>query len=293
MNHRRPENLELLSEAFGGQEIIESIFTGESLEVDGVEFVSGYVADSSAERFYIVKPMHLIDRYRDLAAFAAGGRIVELGIAEGGSAALLCLWADPATLVTVDNEPSPLTALDEFADAHGFVGRLRPFYGVDQADRDRLAEIMDAEFGADAIDLVIDDASHSYWPTRASFETLFPRVRPGGRYIIEDWEADIAMADSVRIALQDPTSPHHERARKGLAKAMGRPPQPATRVSMSRLILELVILAGGQSGAIADVSINKSFVSITRGESPLDLHGFRLDDHGVHGHRLLVERPAE
>jgi hypothetical protein len=159
MDERRPDNLKLLSEAFGGQHVIENIFTGESLVVDGVEFVSGYVAESAPDRFYILKPMHLIERYRELAEFAHGGRVLELGIAEGGSAALLALWADPVMLVTLDSEPTPLVALDDFARAHGFADRLRPFFGVDQGDRARVAEIVDTEFAGEPIDLVIDDAS--------------------------------------------------------------------------------------------------------------------------------------
>lgn len=293
MTDRRPENLEFLAERFGGKEVIENIFSGESIEVDGIEFVSGYVADSSAERFYILKPMHLIERYRDLAAFGQGGNIVEIGIAEGGSAALLALWADPAKLVTLDNEPSRLKALDDFAAARGFGDRLVPYYGTDQGDRSRVAEIVDQEFGDAPIDLVIDDASHMYGPTRASFETLFPRIRPGGRFVIEDWEADIAMADSVRIALQNPSAPDRERRKASMKDALGKPPAPSTRVSLSRLILELVILAGGQNGAIAEMSINKSFVSITRGEAVIDPPSFRLDGYGVNGHGLLQPRPED
>lgn len=296
MSDRRPENLKLLAEAFGGQHVIESIFSGEQIEVDGVEFVSGYVADSSADRFYILKPLPLIERYRDLAREAAGGNIVELGIAEGGSAALLALWADPRKLVTIDNEPSRLAALDDFAEARGLTDRLSPYFGVDQADRQRLLEIMAAEFAGAPLDLVIDDASHAYWPTRASFETLFPLLRPGGTYVIEDWEADIAMADAVRIALADPESPHHERVKASLASSMraaraGDSTGPATpRTSMARLALEIVILCGGQSGVVADVSINKSFVSLTRGDRELVVGEFRLDDFGVNGHRLLQGR---
>jgi hypothetical protein len=37
------------------------------------------------------------------------------------------------------------------------------------------------------LDLIIDDASHMYGLTKTSFETLFPLLRPGGLYIIEDW----------------------------------------------------------------------------------------------------------
>jgi hypothetical protein len=42
------------------------------------------------------------------------------------------------------------------------------------------------EFSA-PLDLVIDDASHIYGPTKASFQALFPLLRPGGLYLIEDW----------------------------------------------------------------------------------------------------------
>ena len=50
-----------------------------------------------------------------------------------------------------------------------------------------LARRVDAAFGNRPLDLVMDDASHLGPQTRASFETLFPRLRAGGLYIIEDW----------------------------------------------------------------------------------------------------------
>jgi SAM-dependent methyltransferase len=37
------------------------------------------------------------------------------------------------------------------------------------------------------LDLVFDDASHFYRFSKVSFETLFPLLRPGGLYVIEDW----------------------------------------------------------------------------------------------------------
>jgi len=40
---------------------------------------------------------------------------------------------------------------------------------------------------ANELDLVVDDASHTYEQTKASFEILFPLLRPGGIYVIEDW----------------------------------------------------------------------------------------------------------
>ena len=40
---------------------------------------------------------------------------------------------------------------------------------------------------ANELDLVVDDASHTYEETKASFEILFPLLQPGGIYLIEDW----------------------------------------------------------------------------------------------------------
>ena len=58
---------------------------------------------------------------------------------------------------------------------------------VDQADRAGSPRSSSEAFGDQPLDLVIDDCSHLYEATRASFNELFPRLRPGGLYWIEDW----------------------------------------------------------------------------------------------------------
>jgi hypothetical protein len=40
---------------------------------------------------------------------------------------------------------------------------------------------------ANELDLVVDDASHTYEQTKACFEILFPLLQPGGICLIEDW----------------------------------------------------------------------------------------------------------
>jgi hypothetical protein len=87
--------------------------------------------------------------------------------------------------VCVDFESEPPPALERFKLSCPF-GRVTTHYGVDQEDRQRMNEIMAAEF-PDGLDLVIDDASHRYEPTKSSFETVFPFLRPGGIFVIEDW----------------------------------------------------------------------------------------------------------
>lgn len=68
-------------------------------------------------------------------------------------------------------------------DKPGVTGpRIRTIQG-DQGDPDFLAE-MGTAIGP--FDVIIDDGSHLNDHVRTSFEVLFPYVRPGGYYIIED-----------------------------------------------------------------------------------------------------------
>ena len=159
MNDRLPNNLALLYEAFG-QDVMESIWSGDTFTVEGVEFVCQYAPESTAARFFIVKSPGLVEQYRELCRRFAGGAIFELGIAEGGSTALLALLAEPRKLIAVDLEPEPLPALEEFIGRRGLSDVVRPYFGVDQTDRARLHDILDVELPDEPLDLVIDDASH-------------------------------------------------------------------------------------------------------------------------------------
>jgi predicted O-methyltransferase YrrM len=275
------ENLDLLYTAFG-QESIDAILPGDSFEIDGVEFVCKYSPGSTAERFYLVKSLALVERYRQLCTWFPDASIVELGIAEGGSTALLALWARPRRLIALDLEPTPLGALAEFVAAHGFGGVVLPHYGVDQADRRRVSDIVDADLDGHPIDIVIDDCSHQYDPTRSSFETLFPRLRPGGRYVIEDWNADHVMYDAVRAALTDPGAPHHEAVVHEFTKAMQDPAnlaQPMARVPLTRLAAELLVARCSLTEAIASVTVDEFWIVVERGAGRLDADSFRLSDH--------------
>src|SRR5262249_44098081 len=127
--------------------------------------------------------------------------IVELGIAQGGSTALSALVGRPRCLVSIEYDPEPVGGLVEFIELRQLGDRVRPYFGVDQADHARVAGVVDDEFGDDPLDLVIDDASHLYAQTTSSFETLFPRLRRGGLYLIEDWNWQQQMANGVHDRL--------------------------------------------------------------------------------------------
>lgn len=149
------------------------------------------VADADLDdELKLYKPRIMLECFDPVIAEFQGANIVEIGILYGGSTAYFAQRCRPRRLVALDRSEERVERLDRFLDAHGLHDRVGLHYGVDQADRQRLASIAAHEFGDEPIDLVIDDASHRYGPTVASFETLFPLLRPGGLYLIEDWTAD-------------------------------------------------------------------------------------------------------
>lgn len=282
-----PRNLELLHAAFDPKRIGD-ILPGDTFTLDGVEFVCAYLPESTAERFFIVKTRALVDRYIALCEEVRGGRIVELGIAEGGSTALIAMVADPALLVAVDLETEPLDALDEFLAARGLLERVRPVYGMDQSDRVGLAAVVDEARAGEPLDLVIDDCSHLLDATRSSFETLFPRLRPGGRFVIEDWNAEHLMREAVAAALRAQLETGSQELRDEIrgaiaaAAAGGEVAQaagiPEERRPLSQLAIEAVLARAGSGDAIAEVTVDEYWVTITRGPGELDPTTWRLDD---------------
>jgi predicted O-methyltransferase YrrM len=63
--------------------------------------------------------------------------------------------------------------------------RIRTFY-VDQSSKTSLKSLVENDMKTDVIDIIIDDGSHKTWHQRISFKALWPYVRSGGIYIIED-----------------------------------------------------------------------------------------------------------
>jgi predicted O-methyltransferase YrrM len=114
-------------------------------------------------------------------------KIMEIGIWNGGSAAFLFEYFRPDRFVAVDILDQPAyPAFNDYVSRKGRSSRLKTYWGTNQANRERLLEIVDAEFNG-PMDLIIDDASHEFHATKASFEALYPRLRRGGWYLIEDW----------------------------------------------------------------------------------------------------------
>jgi predicted O-methyltransferase YrrM len=234
------------------------------------------LADVPAGRLPVMKPRTLVERYIDLCNSLRPAKIVELGIRHGGSTALLSELAHPRKLVAVELEQLPAPLLTSYVEDQRLGDVVRPYYGVDQADRAQVVAIVEAEFGGEAIDLVVDDASHLYEQSRSSFETLFPRLRPGGLFVIEDWSWLHRLYDAVVAILQNPTPAQIEELERRMEGGdADREPQP---VPLSRLVLELVLARATSSAAIDDITINDGWVVVRRGHDRLDRASFRVAD---------------
>jgi predicted O-methyltransferase YrrM len=173
-------------------------------EVRGTRFVAATAVTGYEDgQLVIVKPPDLVRRYERLFRDERPEHIVELGIKDGGSTALTALAADPKLFLAVDLEPEIPPLLAATIERHALDDVLVTRFGLDQGDRAALTEFVDEHLPAGGFDLVIDDASHILGPTRTSFEVLFPRLRPGGLYVIEDWSADCIVAGYLQRVVPD------------------------------------------------------------------------------------------
>ena len=133
------------------------------------------------------KPPYL-KAYFDHIDFSRVRNVMELGFFRGGSAAFFFELLNPDKLVTVEIRPEPPAEFKAYHQSSAArLDRLKLHTSINQANRAKLRTICETEFGQTPLDLVIDDASHMYLPTRISVETIFRRVRQGGYYVIEDW----------------------------------------------------------------------------------------------------------
>lgn len=96
--------------------------------------------------------------------------LIEIGVGSGGSLRMWREWMPRARVYGIDIAPEVAAR-----DAHVFIG--------DQADEGFLLGVLAA---TGAPDVVIDDGGHMSSQMIASFRTLFPRLRAGGLYVVED-----------------------------------------------------------------------------------------------------------
>lgn len=116
-----------------------------------------------------------MDIYRPLFAGMAESarKICEIGVWRGGS---LRLWRDffpNAHVYGIDCD-----------EKREFDGERATTFVADQSDREQLGAFVQ-EHGSD-FDLILDDGGHTMENQQVSLAVLFPHVRPGGYYVVED-----------------------------------------------------------------------------------------------------------
>ena len=126
--------------------------------------------------------------------------------------------------------------------------------GLIKATQKLFRGIVESRFGKTPLDLIIDDCSHYYPQTKACFEGLFGYLKPGGKYVIEDW---------------------------GWTHWPGEPWQSSrshfhSMTPMTNLIFEIVMLLASNENMVSHIEIpSHACVIVTRGK---DLtHGAKID----------------
>ena len=138
---------------------------------------------------------------------------------------------------------------------------MRIYWGVNQGNPEQLRKIVKEEFSG-PLDLVIDDASHMYSLTKTSFETLFPLLRPGGIYIIEDW---------AWAHWKDFVAPAHW----------------AFKTELTRMVFDLVKATGTSEELISDLVVFEGFVAAMRANTELPQStAFKLESF-IHNRRRI------
>ena len=223
----------------------------------------------------------MVERYAQLLADLRPRHIIELGICEGGSAAFVAMLTDFERFVALDLKGDPTIALEQFIDEHDLRDRLHTYYEFDQADDARLRRLVAEEFGGVALDLVVDDASHRLAPTRASFNVLFPYLRPGGVFVIEDWAGLHHLdANLTARAARDPELRARLEAAAGGAEVVNTP--------ISVMVFELVLATAYAPDVFAEVLVTDDWACVVRGPGELDPEHFDLSRvYTPHARQLL------
>src|SRR5262249_55744964 len=131
-------------------------------------------------RIPVHKPRGLLDCYRNILRGRDSRAIAEIGYLHGGMVIFLADMMPRAKVIGIDRDPPP-PAIAQIVSKKGLTGRAHFYGGVSQENRDLVRSIFDKELGDEPLDLIMDDASHFYTETKATFEACFGYLRPGGK----------------------------------------------------------------------------------------------------------------
>jgi len=233
------------------------------VRVDDVEFYLVIASqamlknESTHNRFLLGKTRAMIEQLLALPEREEIKRIFDVGIFKGGSAAFYAKLFEPEKLVAIDIGAKPVEPLAEFIREHGYDGRVIPYYGVNQADAEAMRRILASNFPAQNLDLIVDDASHEYFKTRATFEIALPYLRPGGLYLIEDWAWAHWPGDEWQKSRFF----------------------PRTLPALSNLLIELFMVCASRPDIVKNLLVTHDTIVLRRGPTALEATRFEISKH--------------
>jgi predicted O-methyltransferase YrrM len=231
---------------------------------------------------YLRKNRNFTNRYLSLAEEFKNCRMVEVGVDQGGSTSFFTKLFRPENLLALELSDQPVASVMDFLTKHDREKSVDIHWGIDQSDPIRVPELVQLTFAEQPLDLIVDDASHLLTPTTATFEMLFPKLRPGGLYVIEDWSWRHLKERGINKALSSDSS--GELAKRATAAL---DPTIEFEMPMSFLICQLVIAAGFSLDWITSVRATDGFCEIRRGDADIP-PGTPISDYlGYIGNRML------
>ena len=237
-------------------------------ELDGLQFTCDYTSHLSRpmndQNVVIAKTRGLIDKLYEHLSPLRPQTMLEIGIAQGGSAFLHTSLFNLSKYVGVDMRPADAEVLTLLRQKYG-PDRVRLYYKTSQEDKTRIARVCDDEFGG-LCDVVIDDGSHQYELSVQTVEVALPHLRPGGLYVIEDWGWAHWQGDKW----QD--------KKKGYN--VGKP-------ALSNLVFELTMLCASRPDIVDHAVVESGFAIFRKGNAKLDWHTFKLRESYLTQGRLF------
>lgn len=218
------------------------------LKIDDVSFIVDYgqrmlKEESQGQTFVLGKAKQQLEVIQELQFEKPIQSIFDLGIYKGGSVMFYYKFFNPKKLVAIELKLRPVEALENYIRKYQLDDVIRPYYGVDQSDKNALYDIIRNEMLGQPIDMIVDDASHLLHETRASFNTLFPYLSAGGYYIIEDWGWAHWLGD---------------RWQKDGGYWENKPP-------LTNLIFELIMFSASRPDLVESVFVMHAYVVIRKG----------------------------
>jgi predicted O-methyltransferase YrrM len=234
-------------------------FSASEFELDGLLFVCDFTTHLSREtneqRIIIAKSPGLIDSLYKHLVVIKPETMLEIGVAQGGSAFLYTSLLNLSKYVGLDIRREDSKVFTLLKEKYG-PDRVKLYYQTSQTDKPRIAQICHNEFGG-RCDVVIDNGSHEYEASLQTVEVALPHLRPGGLYIVEDWGWAHWQGDKW----QD--------RKKGYN--LDKP-------ALSNLVFELIMLCASRPDILSYGVIEKGFAVFQRGTSELDWRKFKLKE---------------